>query len=246
MARGDARAAIDGAPHRLAGRREVGGQEHFYLEGQVALAIPGEDDDMHVLSSNQHPSECQQHRRARARRAGQRGDGRGAAPRRRLRRQGDAGQPDRRLRRAGGAAHRAAGEAAARPRRRHDADRQAARFPSSTGRSASTATGGSRAIVFARWRAAAGRWTSRAAIADRAMFHADNAYSLPAVEITVLSLPDEHRLEHRLPRLRRAAGDGRHRGGDRPTSPHALGVDPLDVRKAQLLRARRTARASGC
>jgi xanthine dehydrogenase large subunit len=60
MARGDARAAIDSAPHRLAGRIEIGGQEHFYLEGQVALAFPGEDTDMHVVSSNQHPSECQQ------------------------------------------------------------------------------------------------------------------------------------------------------------------------------------------
>ena len=59
MARGDAPAAIAAAPHRLAGRTRVGGQEHFYLEGQVAMAVPGEDDDMLVLSSTQHPTEVQ-------------------------------------------------------------------------------------------------------------------------------------------------------------------------------------------
>lgn len=47
------------SPLRLAGRLDVGGQEHFYLEGQVAMAIPGEDGDMHVLSSTQHPTEVQ-------------------------------------------------------------------------------------------------------------------------------------------------------------------------------------------
>jgi xanthine dehydrogenase large subunit len=59
MARGDADAALAAAPHRIAGTVEVGGQEHFYLEGQVALATPGEDGQLHVLSSTQHPSEVQ-------------------------------------------------------------------------------------------------------------------------------------------------------------------------------------------
>ncbi|MEZ0171722.1 xanthine dehydrogenase molybdopterin binding subunit [Microvirga sp. TS319] len=57
--RGDADAAITAAPSRLAGQFQVGGQEHFYLEGQVALAIPGEDGDIHVYSSTQHPTEVQ-------------------------------------------------------------------------------------------------------------------------------------------------------------------------------------------
>jgi xanthine dehydrogenase large subunit len=60
MARGDARAAIDAAAHRLQGRITFGGQDQFYLEGQVAIAYPGEDADVHIISSNQHPSECQQ------------------------------------------------------------------------------------------------------------------------------------------------------------------------------------------
>src|SRR6202034_2230708 len=47
------------AEHLLSGRVTIGGQEHFYLESQIALAIPGEDGDMLVHSSTQHPSEIQ-------------------------------------------------------------------------------------------------------------------------------------------------------------------------------------------
>jgi xanthine dehydrogenase large subunit len=57
--RGDAAAAIAQAPHRLTGSFAVGGQEHYYLEGQVALAIPQEQDQWMVLSSTQHPGEVQ-------------------------------------------------------------------------------------------------------------------------------------------------------------------------------------------
>ena len=59
MARGDADAELAVAPHRLAGSLTMGGQEHFYLEGQVASATPGEDGQIHILSSTQHPSEVQ-------------------------------------------------------------------------------------------------------------------------------------------------------------------------------------------
>jgi len=59
MQRGDAAAALAAAPHRLRGRIEVGGQDHFYLEGQIAMAVPGEDDEMHLYSSTQHPTEVQ-------------------------------------------------------------------------------------------------------------------------------------------------------------------------------------------
>ncbi|MGI1660699.1 xanthine dehydrogenase molybdopterin binding subunit [Palleronia sp. KMU-117] len=57
--RGDADAAIAAAPHVLTGRFEIGGQEHFYLEGQAALALPQEGGDMIVHSSSQHPTEIQ-------------------------------------------------------------------------------------------------------------------------------------------------------------------------------------------
>ncbi|MFL6845770.1 MAG: xanthine dehydrogenase molybdopterin binding subunit [Allosphingosinicella sp.] len=59
MVRGDAEGALASAPHRLSGEIAMGGQEHFYLEGQAALATPGEAGHIHVVSSTQHPSEIQ-------------------------------------------------------------------------------------------------------------------------------------------------------------------------------------------
>jgi xanthine dehydrogenase large subunit len=59
MRRGDAAAALAVAPRRLQGEFRCGGQEHFYLEGQIALAIPGEDGEQTVISSTQHPTEVQ-------------------------------------------------------------------------------------------------------------------------------------------------------------------------------------------
>ncbi|MDQ2704425.1 MAG: xanthine dehydrogenase molybdopterin binding subunit [Pseudomonadota bacterium] len=59
LKRGDAKSAIAQAPQRIKGRMSLGGQDHFYLEGQIALAVPGEDHDVTVYSSTQHPSEVQ-------------------------------------------------------------------------------------------------------------------------------------------------------------------------------------------
>jgi xanthine dehydrogenase large subunit len=59
MRRGEPEQAIASAPHRATGRIRTGGQDHFYLEGQVAFAVPSEDGDMLVWSSTQHPSEVQ-------------------------------------------------------------------------------------------------------------------------------------------------------------------------------------------
>ena len=52
-------ARIQAAPHRLQGQLDVGGQEQFYLEGQISYAIPKEAGGMHVHCSTQHPSEMQ-------------------------------------------------------------------------------------------------------------------------------------------------------------------------------------------
>ncbi|MDR7222167.1 xanthine dehydrogenase molybdopterin binding subunit [Aminobacter aminovorans] len=57
--RGDAAAAIAAAPRRVKGRMKLGGQDHFYLEGQVSLAVPGEDDEVTIYCSTQGPSETQ-------------------------------------------------------------------------------------------------------------------------------------------------------------------------------------------
>ncbi|MBL8319351.1 MAG: xanthine dehydrogenase molybdopterin binding subunit [Burkholderiaceae bacterium] len=59
LTRGDAAAAMAAAPRRLSGQLSVGGQEQFYLEGQIAYAIPQEDGCLLVHSSTQHPSEMQ-------------------------------------------------------------------------------------------------------------------------------------------------------------------------------------------
>lgn len=58
-AKGDAEAAISAATRVIEGTFEMGGQEHFYLEGQAALAVPNEGADMLVHSSTQHPTEIQ-------------------------------------------------------------------------------------------------------------------------------------------------------------------------------------------
>jgi xanthine dehydrogenase large subunit len=57
--RGDAAQALARAPHRLSGTLEVGGQEHFYLEGQIAYVLPQEQNQWSVYSSTQHPGEVQ-------------------------------------------------------------------------------------------------------------------------------------------------------------------------------------------
>ena len=57
--KGDSGRALPKALNHLNGSLNVGGQEHFYLEGQAALAIPGDQGDMVVYSSTQHPTEIQ-------------------------------------------------------------------------------------------------------------------------------------------------------------------------------------------
>ncbi|WP_170552753.1 xanthine dehydrogenase molybdopterin binding subunit [Ruegeria atlantica] len=59
LERGDVAPAQAAAPNRIKGRMSVGGQDHMYLEGHIAFAIPGEDDDVVVHCSTQHPSEAQ-------------------------------------------------------------------------------------------------------------------------------------------------------------------------------------------
>ncbi|GGC94385.1 xanthine dehydrogenase molybdopterin binding subunit [Undibacterium terreum] len=59
LKRGDAQQALQNAPHRVTGKLHVGGQEQFYLEGQISYAIPTESKGIHVYCSTQHPSEMQ-------------------------------------------------------------------------------------------------------------------------------------------------------------------------------------------
>jgi len=57
--RGEPDKALSEAPNRLSGEQIVGGQEHFYLEGQACMVEPTEDRGMFVHTSSQHPSEVQ-------------------------------------------------------------------------------------------------------------------------------------------------------------------------------------------
>ncbi|WP_410209438.1 xanthine dehydrogenase molybdopterin binding subunit [Aquirhabdus sp.] len=59
LKRGEAAEGLENAPHRLQGSSAVGGQEHFYLEGQISYAYPKEDHTIHVHCSTQHPTEMQ-------------------------------------------------------------------------------------------------------------------------------------------------------------------------------------------
>src|SRR5215470_7665483 len=59
MTRGEVEPALASAQHRLSGELRCGGQDHFYLEGQIARAIPGEGRDIQRWSSTQHPTDVQ-------------------------------------------------------------------------------------------------------------------------------------------------------------------------------------------
>lgn len=59
MQRGNADEALKSAPHRITGELRTGAQEHWYLESQVCLCVPGEGKEINVFSSTQHPSETQ-------------------------------------------------------------------------------------------------------------------------------------------------------------------------------------------
>jgi xanthine dehydrogenase large subunit len=59
LTRGDVPTALSQAPHRLQGRFDLGGQEQFYLEGQISYAIPQERGGIWLHCSTQHPSEMQ-------------------------------------------------------------------------------------------------------------------------------------------------------------------------------------------
>ncbi len=114
VARGDTDAALGRAGHRLSGRLELGGQDQFYLEGQIAMAVPKEDGDMHVYSSTQHPGEVQHLGRHWP--AGQGRGGGMPAHGRRLRRQGKPGRAHGLHRRPAGAAHGPCGQVSHGPR----------------------------------------------------------------------------------------------------------------------------------
>ncbi|NND89450.1 MAG: xanthine dehydrogenase molybdopterin binding subunit, partial [Granulosicoccus sp.] len=59
LVRGEPQSALENSTHRLAGELHVGGQEQFYLEGQISVATPREDGGLFIRCSTQHPTEMQ-------------------------------------------------------------------------------------------------------------------------------------------------------------------------------------------
>jgi len=59
MRRGDPETALRSAPRVIRGELRTGAQEHWYLESQACLCLPGEGGRISAFSSTQHPSETQ-------------------------------------------------------------------------------------------------------------------------------------------------------------------------------------------
>jgi xanthine dehydrogenase large subunit len=229
-ARGDAAAAIAAAPHVVEGRMEVGGQEHFYLEGQVALAIPQEGGDVVVLSSTQHPTEVQ-HKVAHALHLPM------SAVRVEVRRMGGGFGGKESQGNALAIACALAARATGRPcKMRYDRDDDMV----ITGkrhdlailyRAGFDAEGRLAGIEFTHLMRCGWSQDLSLPVADRAMLHADNAYFLPAVRI------ESHRLRTNTQSATAFRGFGGPQGMvgiERVMDhiAHALRRDPLEVRRA--------------
>ncbi|WP_300036126.1 xanthine dehydrogenase molybdopterin binding subunit [uncultured Roseobacter sp.] len=228
--RGDVAADLKEAPQRIQGTLKIGGQEHFYLEGQAAVALPLEGGDMHILSSTQHPTEIQ-HKvadalgvpmhsvRVETRRMGGGFGGKES--------QGNA------LAVACAVAARLTGHPC---KMRYDRDddmiitgkRHDFRIAYDVGFDDS---GRISAIDFTHWARCGWAQDLSLPVADRAMLHADNAYFLPAVRIT------SHRLKTNTQSATAFRGFGGPQGmvGIERVMDHIaahLGLDPLKVRRA--------------
>ncbi len=228
--KGDAGGALARAPRRLAGRVEVGGQEHFYLEGQAALAIPLEDGEMLVHSSTQHPTEVQ-HKVAEA--LGQPM----ATVRVETRRMGGGFGGKESQANAPAVACAVAARATGRPCKiRYDRDddmvvtgkRHDFRIDYEVG---FDDDGRIEGIVFRQYARCGWCQDLSLPVADRAMLHADNAYHLTDVSI------ESHRLKTNTQSATAFRGFGGPQGMvgiERVMDEiaHALGCDPLEVRRA--------------
>ncbi|MBY6112994.1 xanthine dehydrogenase molybdopterin binding subunit [Mameliella alba] len=228
-ARGDADSAIAAAPRIIEGRIEMGGQEHFYLEGQAALVFPQEDGDMLVHSSTQHPTEIQ-HKVA---------DALGLAMhnvRVETRRMGGGFGGKESQGNAPAIACAVAASATGRPAKmRYDRDddmvitgkRHDFRIDYRVG---FDETGVIQGIAFEQYTRCGWSQDLSLPVADRAMLHSDNAYFLPDVRI------ESHRLRTNMCSATAYRGFGGPQGVvgiERVIDhiAHDLGLDPLEVRR---------------
>ena len=242
-AKGDASDAIAKAPQVIEGSFEVGGQEHFYLEGQVAAAIPLEGGDFHVMSSTQHPTEVQ-HKVAPALHLPM------SAVRVEVRRMGGGFGGKESQGNALAIACAVAARLTGRPtRKRYDRDddmmitgkRHDLRIGYRAGIDAEGRVLGLEFLHLFRC-----GWSQDLSlpVADRAMLHADNCYHLPHVRI------ESHRLKTNTQSATAYRGFGGPQGivGIERVMDHAafaVGRDPVAVRKANFYREMESVEASG-
>ncbi len=227
--KGDASGELKSAKNRLQGRIEMGGQEHFYLEGQAALAFPQEGGDMLVHSSTQHPTEIQ-HKVAEAIGVPMN------AVRVETRRMGGGFGGKESQGNALAVACAVASRATGRPcKMRYDRDddmvitgkRHDFRIDYDVG---FDDEGRISAIEFLQYTRCGWALDLSIPVADRAMLHADNAYNLPAARI------ESHRLRTNTQSATAYRGFGGPQGMlgiERVLDhvAHAVSRDPYEVRK---------------
>ncbi|MEE9452811.1 MAG: xanthine dehydrogenase molybdopterin binding subunit [Paracoccaceae bacterium] len=233
---GTPEAALAGAERQVQGVMEIGGQEHFYLEGQAAAALPNEGDVL-VHASTQHPTEIQ-HKVAEALGLPMH------SVRVETRRMGGGfgGKESQ-----GNALAVACGVVAMRLNRpakmRYDRDddmiitgkRHDFRIKYQAG---FDRTGRLQSVIFEQFARCGWAQDLSLPVADRAMLHADNAYHLPNVRIT------SHRLKTNTVSNTAFRGFGGPQGilGIERVMDHIahdLGLDPLKVRRANFYGAGR-------
>ena len=227
--KGNAAHAMHDAAHRLQGQINLGGQEHFYLEGQAALALAGDHGDMVIHSSTQHPTEIQ-HKVAEALNIAQH------AVRVEVRRMGGGFGGKESQGNALAVACALAASVTGRPcKMRYDRDddfiitgkRHDCRIEYHVG---FDDTGRVQALEFTHYFRCGWALDLSLPVADRAMLHADNAYDLPHVTIT----------SHRLKTNTQSATAFRGFGGPQGMVgiervmdhiAHRLACDPAEVRR---------------
>jgi len=227
--KGDSAQALLESSNHLSGSLNVGGQEHFYLEGQAALALPGDQGDMVVHSSTQHPTEIQ-HKVSEALNIPQH------AVRVEVRRMGGGFGGKESQGNALAVACAVAASLTGRPcKMRYDRDddfiitgkRHDCRVDYEVG---FDALGQVEAIDFKHYFRCGWAQDLSLPVADRAMLHSDNAYDLPNVKIT----------SHRLKTNTQSATAFRGFGGPQGIIgiervmdhiAHELDLDPAQVRR---------------
>ncbi|OUS23088.1 xanthine dehydrogenase molybdopterin binding subunit [Rhodobacterales bacterium 59_46_T64] len=227
--KGDATSAINTAAHVIDGTLDMGGQEHFYLEGQAALALPQEGGDMVVHSSTQHPTEIQ-HKVAEAIGAPMH------AVRVETRRMGGGFGGKESQGNALAVICAVAARATGRPcKMRYDRDddmtitgkRHDFRI---TYRAGFDADGRISGIEFGQYTRCGWAQDLSLPVADRAMLHADNAYFIPNIRI------ESHRLRTNMQSATAYRGFGGPQGvfgieRVMDHGAHVIGLDPIEIRR---------------